>query len=63
MEEDDPRDEGKEMDAPSLGPSCKRLRAQAGEFKFAVSESVSGANWEKRAAPFLERLRIQRGGA
>ena len=66
MEEDDPRDEDEEMDDPSLGPSCKRRRVQAGEFKFAASEAVSGTNWEdweKRAAPYLEHLRIQRGGA
>ena len=63
MEEDDPRDEDEEMDAPSLGPSCKRSRIQAGEFKFAISESVSGTNMEKQAAPMFKRPRIQRGGA
>ena len=59
MEEDDPRDEGAEQ----ADPSCKRSRIQAGEFKFAISESVSGTNMEKQAAPMFKRPRIQRGGA
>ena len=59
MEEDDPRDEDEEQ----ADPSCKRRRVQAGGFKFAISASVSGTNWEKQAAPMSKRLRIQRGGA